>query len=92
MNPDYQKISCVPIEISMRDKIGRSLELDAVSTADEVVATLFDQADSYRESIEEAMKETLFNPRHSAEVAARYIIKAVRRENTDEYRREDPTV
>ncbi len=79
MNPDYKAISCVPIEISMRDHIGISLEPAVADTAHEAVARLFDHAGDYRQSIEEAMQTTLFNPGGSAEIAAEYIIGAIQK-------------
>lgn len=77
MNPEWEKISCVPIEISLRDKIGISVELDAVKSADKAVASLFDKKQDYKTSIETAMENTLFCQGQSASVAADYIIKAV---------------
>ena len=77
MNPEYERISCVPLEISLRDQLGRTLDPDKLDTADEVVRELLENRDSYRESILAVMDKHLFNPGHSAEVAGQYIIEAV---------------
>lgn len=77
MNPDYEKIPLVPIEVSLRNVIGRSLPLDGLDRTAETVADLLQSGERYREQIEGAMQQTLFHPGHSAEVAADYIIKAV---------------
>lgn len=78
MNDEYDKISCVPIEISLRDKIGISLETDKTSEADQAVASLLSDSTAYKDSILSVMDETLFNVGHSAEVAAGYIIGSVK--------------
>ena len=80
LNPDYEKLPCVPIEISLRDRIGRSLNEDQAGEADGTVRYLLSHADDYRRAIEEAMQETLYNIGHGAEAGARYIIGAVERQ------------
>ena len=77
MNPEYDRIPCVPVEVSLRDKLGISLEEEQAGTADEAVRRLLEHAGDYRLSIEKAMEENLFHPGHSAEIVNRYIIEAV---------------
>ncbi len=77
MNPEYEKIDCVPIEIALRNHLGIALPLDKAGDATDAVHTLLTHQDDYRQSIAQAMEQTLFNPGHSAEVAAQYIVAAV---------------
>lgn len=83
MNPEYDKISCVPVELSLRDKIGISLDLEEVPGSAGAVHDLLKNQSAYRRFIEEAMEENLFHPGHSAEVAAQYIIDAVNRKEKE---------
>ena len=77
MNPEYDRIPCIPVEVSLRDRLGISLEEDMAGTADKAIQQLLDHPEEYRQSIEKAMEDSLFHPGHSAEVAGRYIIEAV---------------
>ena len=79
MNPEYDRIPCVPVEVALRDQIGRSLDTDQLETADEAVRELLENREAYRRSIEQAMEQSLFNLGHSAEVGARYILDAVQK-------------
>lgn len=79
MNPEYNKIDCVPIELSLRNEIGCSLSLDNLDNISDTVALLLQSDEVYREKINSVIDRYLFNAGHSAEVAADYIISAVNR-------------
>ncbi len=76
INPDYQELKTVPIDIELRDKVGISLALDKVS--DEVVVAvdklLFDKQFS-KESMQSLKEAYLYNPGESGKVGAKYIIE-----------------
>lgn len=76
INADYQELSTVPIDIELRDKVGISLDLDAVET--DVVAAvdklLFDKQFS-KESMQKLKEQYLYNPGESGKVGAKYIIE-----------------
>ena len=80
LNPEYDKLPCVPLELSIRDRIGRSLNEDQLEDTEKTVRYLLDHADDYRQAILETMQENLYNIGHSAEAGARYIIGAVERQ------------
>lgn len=81
MNPEYTRISCVPVEISLRNKIGISLEEEDAAKAAQAVQSLLADAADYRQSILDTMKDNLFHVGHSAEVAGQYIIDAVKKKD-----------
>ncbi len=76
VNPDYQELSTVPIDIELRDKVGISLELNRVGA--EVVSAvdrlLFDRQFS-KESMQELKELYLYHPGESGKVGAKYMIQ-----------------
>ncbi len=76
VNPDYQEISTVPIDIELRDKVGISLELNRVGA--EVVSAvdrlLFDRQFS-KEFMQELKELYLYHPGESGKVGAKYMIQ-----------------
>ena len=79
MNTEYTRLTNVPIEISLREKIGMTLDTDRLTAADEAIEDLFGRQDFYKETIETVMHSTLFNIGSSGRTAADYIISAASR-------------
>lgn len=75
MNPEYEKIDTVPINISMRDTIGCSLDLDQLGQLEESVERLLKNSDSYREIIGNFVNEYVYHLGESAEIGAKYIVQ-----------------
>ena len=80
MNPEYQKIDTVPINIWMREVIGKVIKPDHMEEVPAAVDYLLSHAQEYREKIEAFTEEYTYNLGHSAEVGARYIIDQVFRQ------------
>ncbi len=78
-NPNWQKIDCVPVEVSLRNRIGVAIEKEDVAKADEIVALLIEKTEEYRDKIDEAYHEHFFNIGHSAHVGALYILGQLRK-------------
>ena len=79
MNKEYTRLTNVPIEISLREKIGMTLDTDKLGSADEAIENLFKKQDFYKKTIETVMSSTLFNIGSSGRIAADYIISAASR-------------
>lgn len=79
MNPEYEKIDVVPINILMREKIGRSLNLDELDKIGDTVQALLQDADKYYDKIGDIVNEYVYNIGHSSEVGAKYIISQVQK-------------
>ena len=79
MNPDWQKIAEVPLNIALRDVIGRSLEVDEIDKAGDTVLEMLGQQEQYREQIDRAMHEYVYNIGSSTRVGAKYIIGAIQK-------------
>ena len=73
MNPEYEKIDVVPLNILLRDEIGMSIDLDKISTVADSVKILLEDKESYSKKIEEFVNKYVYNIHSSAEVAAKYI-------------------
>ncbi len=56
MNPEYEKIGVVPINIFMRDSIGCSLNLDQLDRVADEATRLIEQRDLYHDKIDAFVK------------------------------------
>ncbi len=74
MNPEYDRIDTIPLNILLRDEIGCSLNLDQLDRLAETVDTLLGEKDSYAVKIGAFVDEYVYNLGNSARVGAQYII------------------
>lgn len=79
MNPEYQKIDTVPLNILLREEIGCSLNLDELNQLGDKVQTLLERKDDYYEKIGNFVQEYVYNHGTSAEIGAKYIVTAIQR-------------
>lgn len=79
MNPEYQKIDTVPLNILLREEIGCSLNLDELSQLGDKVQMLLEHKADYYEKIGSFVQEYVYNHGTSAEVGAKYMIAAIQR-------------
>ena len=78
MNPNYKELPMEPLDITLRDQLGRSVALDAVgSTAGQAVADLLADADGYRERIDKLVYELMPHFGHSGEIGGKYILRSL---------------
>ena len=80
MNPEYTKIDTIPINILLRDEIGCSVDTDKLDTVAEKVDMLLREKDAYYDKIGGFIDEYVYNLGTSAEVGAKYMIEAVKRQ------------
>lgn len=79
MNPEYQKIDTVPLNILLREEVGCSLNLDELGQISDKVQELLGHRDDYYEKIGNFVQEYVYNHGTSAEVGAKYIIEEVQK-------------
>lgn len=79
MNPEYQKLHTVPINISLRDEIGISINLDELSRIPETAEYLLSHTSEYQEKIDSLAHYYIYNLDSSAEVGGKYIIQAIQK-------------
>lgn len=77
INPDYEKIGIVATDITFRDRIGVSLDVDKVSEIDGIVTDIMAHPDIYRAKIENLLETEFYDPLKSAEVAGKYILESL---------------
>lgn len=76
-NPNWEKIGITPLEISLRDQIGRSLNKDELGKAEEVIAEMEAHPEEWKERITKVREQNIFNPGTCGEHAAEYILKSL---------------
>ena len=74
-NPNWEKIGITPLEISLRDQIGRSLNKDELSKAEEVIAEMESHPAEWAEKIAKVREQNIFHPGEAGKTAAEYILK-----------------
>lgn len=74
LNPHYTEYPMEPLDITLRNQIGRSLEIPEAELAGTVVEEMLSQADFYHERIAEIRQELMPQFGRSAEIGGRYIM------------------
>jgi len=73
-NAEWEKLQIEPIDISLRNKIGKAVELSEISTISEIVSDFLKSRDKYKKEIVKSREECMFNWMKSSEVSGKYII------------------
>ena len=73
MNPEYDRIDVLPINIEIREIVGTSVDLDKLDQVREKVDYLFEHADEYAARIADYRDNQVYNIGHSAEIGGRYV-------------------
>lgn len=75
MNPNYERYGLVPLDISLRDKVGVSVEVADVGDISSTAAYLLKNKDSFKSQILEVIAQYLYYPGRSGEAAGVYILR-----------------
>ena len=76
VNPEWQKIGLTPTDISYRDEVGVSLNLNEISRAGEVVKDMLINADKFAKKIDKLM-EGYYHLGTSGEAVGKYILDSL---------------
>jgi YidC/Oxa1 family membrane protein insertase len=76
LNVEADKISLIPIEVSIREKIGYLIDPDNLSEIPKIILEINDE--SRAEQIRDIRLKTVFNIDKSASIGANYIIKILK--------------
>ena len=79
MNAEWEKISSKPINIELRDRIGKSIETNELSDIIEKVEYLINHKEEYHEEINRLAYEYLYNLDDSSRVGGNYIINTIQK-------------
>ena len=74
LNENWERIDCTPIEITLRDEIGMSIEKSDVGNIGEIVSDTFKRSAEYEDKIEAALHKAVYNVGSSNAVGADYIL------------------
>jgi len=74
MNPNYEQYGLEVLDISLRDKVGVSIDVNDLGRLNEAVVDLLENKDSYKNQIEQTLKQYVYHPGRSGEAGGKYII------------------
>ena len=77
MNPNWEKIDCVPTEITLRDKVGVSVNKEDLVHCDKTVKELLARGEEYEKIITDTLHTHLYNIGTAAEAGADYILTSL---------------
>lgn len=83
MNPEYQNIDTVPINIWVRNEIGMVADLNKLNEIPEKVDYMLAHSDEYYDRIDKLVHEYVYHLDESAAFDAQYIIEAVFRKTEE---------
>ena len=82
-NKEYDKIGVVPLEISIRNKIGEVISIQNLESIPERIEFLYGHVIDFQNKIKKIRDDIVFNIGKSGEVAAKEIIKIINEEKND---------
>jgi YidC/Oxa1 family membrane protein insertase len=74
-NPEYQKLGVFPLEVSLRNQIGKTIQPGEVSNAGKIILDFLNRKDEYLEQIVAARSNSVFNFGHSSKIGTEIIEK-----------------
>ena len=75
MNPEYQRLKTVPLDIAVREKLGKSILPEEAGEIRKSVEELLAKSDWYTQAIEGVMEGCLFYPGQSGKIGGKYLIE-----------------
>ena len=77
MNPEYQKIKAVPLNLIMRKETGKDLDPEKIREAHTYVQYLLDHSDEYQERNYKLRQENVYNIGTAGKTGAEYLIQDI---------------
>jgi len=74
MNPDYEDWGLEVLDITLRDKVGRSVDVDKIDTINHIVMDMLNNKEAFRNQISQVVQKYLFYPLKNGEAGGRYLI------------------
>lgn len=75
LNPDYDKISTKPLDITIRNVVGKSLDPKEIAKANDIIKEFLENKTAYADKINAALHEHVFNVGQSKKIYGRYVLK-----------------
>lgn len=83
LNPNWERIGCVPVEISLRDKVGISLDKNQLDRVSETVEKLLSDPDGYQQTITTVLGEHLYCLGSGGKEGAMYVLRRIKEIQTN---------
>ncbi len=77
LNENWKKLDLVPVEISLRDQLGVSVDKENLDQIDSIVQNLLSSPEEYANRIREIFEGFVFNHGNAGEYGAKYILKSL---------------
>lgn len=89
MNPEWQMIPNVPLDVAIRSEVGKNIEISEVSEAGSVATWLIEHTAEFREKNRDLREREIYNLSGCGEIGGKYVLEANRYvdENKEEYLR-----
>jgi len=78
LNPHYLEYPMKPLDILLRDRIGKSLETNELNQVERTICELLEHKDQYKEQIAAVRNDIMPTFGHSAEIGGKYILKQLK--------------
>jgi len=78
MNENWEKIGLTPVEITLRDRVGVSVNKEDLEGCDEIVRRLLASSAEYEQIIKGTLENHLYNIGHAGEAGAKYILRSLK--------------
>ena len=75
MNPNYYQYGIESPYITIRDKIGVSVDVEKIKDINEIIKKMLSEKDSYKTQIQQCIEQYLFYPGRNGEAGGKYIMK-----------------
>ena len=78
MNPEYDRLPLVPLDISLRDELGVSVDTDKLDTLADEVADLLSQSEEYHIHISEILEQNIYDIGAAANGGGGYLVARIK--------------
>lgn len=77
LNENWEQVGLTPVEISLRNKLGKAVEKSDLENVDKIVEQLFKDAPKYKKQITQEFDHFLFHHGCAAEYGAKYVLRSL---------------
>lgn len=79
MNPEYRRIDTEPINIWMREVIGKIIKPEDIGTVCRIVDEMLSMTKQYETGIRQVVEEYVYHPGQSTQIGAKYLIRQLQK-------------
>lgn len=77
LNPNWENLGLQPVEISLRNEIGKAIDLSKLDSVSDTVRELLTQSNLYRERIDARFETFIYNHGCAGAEGAKYILQSL---------------